>query len=176
MRINVVTEIPFPIESVFTAMRDHMPALAVFMPNVDSIVVQEREENGGEVALVNRWNGAATEIPTVARPFIDPGNVYWLDHARWLADGQTCNWRLEMGFMSDRIECTGQTLYAPLGADRTEMRIEGSLELNLKGLVPRLLLGRATAGIEKFVGKLVEPNFKKTSDALIEYLRSQEGA
>jgi hypothetical protein len=176
MQINVVTTIPFPIESVFMAMRDQMPSLADFMPNVRSIVVEERDEDAeGNIALINRWNAASTEIPTVARAFIDPANVYWLDHASWLNDGQTCNWRLEMGFMAERISCTGQTLYTSLGPDSTEMRIKGSLELDLKGLVPRLLLGRATSGIEAFVGKLIEPNFKKTSDALTTYLHYERG-
>tara|TARA_B100001250_G_scaffold375481_1_gene363081 strand:+ start:92 stop:622 length:531 start_codon:yes stop_codon:yes gene_type:complete len=174
MKINVVTLIPFPIESVFTAMRDHLPDLAQYMPNVKSIVVEERNEDAdGNVSFVNRWNAASTEIPAVARPFIDSSEVFWLDHAEWLNDGATCNWRLEMGFMAERINCTGQTLYESAGPMRTEMQIKGNLELDLKGLVPRLLMGRATAGIEKFVGKLIEPNFKKTSDALTAYLESQ---
>ena len=50
------------------------------------------------------------------------------------------------------------------------MLIKGSLTLNLKGLVPRLLLGRPTTGVEGFVGKLVKPNFQKTTEALTAYL------
>jgi hypothetical protein len=42
-------------------------------------------------------------------------------------------------------------------------------------LVPRLLLGKATSAVEKFVGKLVQPNFQKTSNALTAYLNTQDG-
>ncbi len=176
MQINIVTIIPFPVESVFAAMRDHMPELVEFMPNIGSIEVAERREENGEVFLINRWNAADTEVPAVARPFIDPSDVYWFDHAHWLGDGRTCNWRLEMGFMADRVRCSGRTEYVALNAEQTEMRIEGELELDLSGLVPRLLRGRVTAGVEKFVGKLVEPNFEKTSDALIRYLETESNA
>ena len=174
MEIKVVSEIPFPIQDVYTAMRDHMPELAEHMPNVDSIVVQEREDDGsGVVRLVNRWNAAATEIPAMARPFIDSSQVYWLDHATWSDGDYACQWRLEMGFMGDRITCVGTTSYHSTSDGQTEMRIRGELTLNLKGLVPRLLLGKATSGVEKFVGKLVQPNFQKTSNALTSYLEAQ---
>ena len=173
MDIRVVSEIPFPIEAVFLAMRDHMPELAEYMPNVDSIEVTERHEpSDGVIKLVNRWNAAATEIPAVARPFIDASSVFWLDHATWKRDDNACDWRLEMGFMADRVDCTGRTSYHVIDEGRTEMRIEGRLGLDLKGLVPRLLLGKATASVEKFVSKLVQPNFEKTSNALTAYLRA----
>ena len=173
MEISVVSEIPFPIQDVFLAMRDHMPELAQYMPNVKSIEVTLRDElGGGVVHLVNRWNAAATEIPAVARPFVDPSSVYWIDHAKWNADDLACSWRLEMGFMAERISCTGVTSYHTIDEGRTEMRIKGELELDLKGLVPRLLLGKATSGIEKFVSKLVAPNFEKTSNALTAYLEA----
>ena len=93
MDINVVSEIPFPISNVFKAMRDHMPELAEYMPNVDNIDVESREESpDGRVHLVNRWNAAATEIPAVARPFVDQSDVYWLDHAVWDENTHACQW------------------------------------------------------------------------------------
>jgi hypothetical protein len=176
MEINVVSLIPFGIDATFEAMRDHMPELAAYMPNVDSIVVESRDAGDDEIVrLVNRWNAAATEIPAVARTFVDQSNVYWLDHAEWTTSSRSCNWRLEMGFMADRIKCTGCTSYHVVSDDQTEMRIKGELSLNLKGMVPRLLLGKVTSGVEKFVGKLVQPNFEKTSNALTAYLDANHG-
>ena len=174
MKINVVTNIPFPLEKVFEATRDHMPDLAEFMPNIDAITVESRKENDdGSVELVNRWTSANTEIPAAARSLIDTSNIYWLDHAHWKPGETRCTWRLEMGFMTDRIHCSGTTAYTAVSESQTAMRIEGELNLDLKGLVPRLMLGAVTKGIERFVGKLVQPNFQKTSDALTAYLRSQ---
>ncbi len=174
MKINVVTNIPFPLADVFAATRDHMPELAEFMPNIDSIKVESRIENeDGSVELVNRWSSASTEIPAAARSLIDASSIYWLDHAHWKPGETRCSWRLEMGFMADRIHCSGTTAYSAISESETAMRIEGELRLDLKGLVPRLMLGPVTSGIERFVSKLVQPNFQKTSDALTAYLRSQ---
>ena len=64
MDINVVTTIQFPKDKVFRAMRDQMPALAEFMPNIDTIVVESREDEHDEVRLVNRWNAAAPRHST----------------------------------------------------------------------------------------------------------------
>ena len=176
MDINVVSDIPFPIQDVYLAMRDHMPELAEFMPNVASIEVESRDSSTeGRVQLVNRWNAAATEIPTIARPFIDPANVYWLDHAEWVDDEHAAHWRLEMGFMAERVSCQGTTSYHRVDEHRTEMRIQGTLTLDLKGMVPRLLLSKVTKGVEAFVGNMVQPNFQKTSDALTAYLERQSG-
>ena len=173
MKLRVLTKIPFELDAVFEAMRDQMPALAGYMPNVASIDVQSREESDTEVRLINRWTGAATEIPSVARPFIKPDEIFWLDHAHWDNAARLCRWRLEMGFMSERIHCTGETIYKDLGDGTTEMSIEGELTLDLKGMLPRLMLKPGTAAIEKFVGKLVEPNFEKTAEALKSYLAQQ---
>jgi len=53
------------------------------------------------------------------------------------------------------------------------VRIRGDLNLDLKGLVPALLARKATATIEAFVVRLLQPNFKKTNDALVRYLESK---
>ena len=174
MQINVVTQIPFPLADVFAATRDHMPELAEFMPNIDAITVESRvEHDDGSVELVNRWTSASTEIPTVARTLVDASSIYWLDRAHWKPGETRCTWSLEMGFMADRIHCSGTTAYEAISETETAMRIVGELKLDLKGLVPRLMLGAVTGGIERFVSKLVQPNFQKTADALTAYLRSQ---
>ena len=174
MDISINSSIPHPIQSVYEAMRDHMPELVPYMPNIQSIVVENREEHGNILHLQNRWTPSQTEIPTVARSFIDSKNTYWIDHAQWNNDTKVCSWRLEMGFMSERVQCTGTTSFQPLGENETNMQIRGALSLNLKGLVPRLILGRANKSVETFVGKMVKPNFQKTTEALIQYLNANQ--
>ena len=71
MQLSVQSIIPFPIENVYKAMRDHLPELATYLPNIDSIEVKERKLEGDVLHLVNQWNPANTEIPTVAQSFVD---------------------------------------------------------------------------------------------------------
>ena len=174
MDIFIKSTIPHPIQAVYEAMRDHMPKLVPYMPNVQSIVVEKREQHGNLLHLQNRWTPSQTEIPTVARSFIDAKNTYWIDHAQWNDETKVCSWRLEMGFMSERVQCTGTTSFQSLDRNQTNMIIKGSLSLNLKGMVPRLILGRATKSVEGFVGKMVKPNFQKTTEALIQYLNEHQ--
>ena len=173
MHILIKTTIPFPLQKVYEAMRDNMPEMADFMPNIKSIDVKNREEKNGEIHLVNQWTPNATEIPAVARPFVDPEKTYWLDYATWKTNETSCSWRLQMGFMAERVDCNGRTTFNRIDENNTEMLIDGSLNLNLKGLVPRLFLNKATKGVEKFIGKLVQPNFERTATALTEYLKTQ---
>ena len=173
MQLSVKSPIPFPIENVYFAMRDHLPELAAYMPNIESIEVQKRELKNDVLHLVNKWNPSDTEIPTIAQPFIDTKNTYWIDHATWSDPQKSCSWKLEMGFMPNRVKCTGRTYFVALDDHNTDMIVEGVLSLDLKGLVPRLFLGKATKAVEKFVGKLTQPNFQKTAQALTDYLRAQ---
>ena len=173
MDISITSTIPHPIQSVYEAMRDHMPELVPYMPNVQKIIVEKREQKDNILLLQNRWIPAQTEIPAMARSFIDSNNTYWIDHAQWADNQKSCSWSLEMGFMKERVKCIGSTSFEEIGHNQTKMLIKGTLSLDLKGLVPRLLLGKATSGVEAFVGKLVEPNFQKTTEALTAYLNAK---
>lgn len=173
MKLSIVTQINHSADACFTAMRDEMPNLAEFMPNVEKIDVVEREESSTGVQLTNRWHAASTEIPTLARPFIDPDKVFWLDHAHWTHENHRCAWRLELGFLTERVTCEGFTIFTPESDERCKMEIDGALSLDLKGLVPRLMVGRATKGVEQFILKLMEPNFRRMGRALTEFLDSK---
>ena len=172
MKLAIKTDIPHTAKRCFSAMRDEMPALATYMPNVNKIEVVDRVENDEGVQLTNRWYAANTEIPTLARPFVDPDKVFWLDHAHWAAGEYRCHWRLELGFLTDRVTCEGATIFTPTGESTCRMEIDGALTLDLKGLVPRLMVNRATKGVEQFILKLMEPNFRRMGVSLTEYLNA----
>lgn len=170
MDISVDHRVNHSRELVFRTMRDRMPDLAPLLPNVESIVVKDRKEEAGKVELVNLWKAAKTEIPTVARPFIDQSKLNWLDRARWTESDWRCVWSLEVGFMPERVKCGGETQYLEDGPGRTLVRMRGKLELDLKGLLPGLIARSATPGVESFIVKLVQPNFEKTIEALSKFL------
>ncbi|MCA9543392.1 MAG: SRPBCC family protein [Myxococcales bacterium] len=176
MKLSVVTTVPYPREAVYEAMCSQLPALAEYMPNIDRITVEKEDRpTDGIVDLVNRWQAASSEVPAVARKFVKPEQMNWLDHAHWDKAAWRCDWRLEMGFLTERVNCKGATTYHETAAGHTEMRIEGELSLDLKGMMPGFLLKKAQPAIEGFVTKTIEPNFQKTADALTAYLDAQHG-
>lgn len=173
MDIRVTTTVPYPLEAVFAAMRDQLPALAEYMPNIDQVTCESRDDSDdGESKMVNRWQANKSDVPAIARKFVSANQMYWLDHAHWVQAEWLVRWRLEMGFMTERVRCQGQTSYHAVDGG-TEMRINGTLDLDLKGLMPKFLLKKAQPAIEKFVLGTVEPNFQKTADALTAYLDAQ---
>lgn len=175
MDIVVDHRVHFPRNVVFETMRDQMPALAPYLPNVDGIEVRERKESPPDVVeLVNFWKASKTEIPNVARPFIDQSKLNWIDRARWTQNDWNCAWALEVGFMPERVKCAGATQYLEDGPGRTLVRMRGKLALDLKGLLPGLIARSATPSVEAFIVKMVQPNFEKTIDALVKYLESKK--
>ena len=66
MRIEADVVIPFPREAVFRAYRDELPQIAAFIPNVRSIEVRARSEEGSIVTLHNVWHGGG-DIPAAVR-------------------------------------------------------------------------------------------------------------
>lgn len=172
MEIKANTKVPYPRDVVYGAMRDQMPRLAEFLPNIDTISVESREDSDTGTVLVNKWRAAKSEIPMVARKFVKPEQMFWLDYATWVDADWRCSWRLEMGFMKERVQCSGTTTYVEVDGG-TELQIDGDLQVQLKGLIPRLLIGKAKPAIEGFVTRMLRPNFQKTADALTDYLNAQ---
>ncbi len=174
MKLSVISKVPYSKSDVLTTMRDEMPNLVQYLPNVDSIVVENREElENGEVKLLNRWKAAKTEVPLVARAFISADKMSWLDDAHWFDD--RVEWSLKMNFMTDRISCVGKTTFTEKDGV-TEVHIDGDLDINLKGLCPGLMLKKVTSAVESFVLKTLEPNFQKNAEAVKRFLDSKKNA
>lgn len=174
MKLDDVQRLPFPRDVVWSTVRDHMQDLTDYLPNVAAIDVRERhEEEGGVVRLVNYWTAADTEVPAMARSFVDPSKVGWTDRARWDPATWICSWDLEVAMFPERVQCTGQTAYVAIDEDTTEMRVSGDLQIDLKGMLPGLVARRMTPMVEGFVVKLIAPNFEKTAQSVTRYLQDQ---
>lgn len=172
MQISVVQVLPYPRPTVFRALRDHLPELAAYLPNIEYIEVKERGEPApGETKLLNLWKAAKTEVPTVARAFLDPAKLSWLDRAHWREADWSNAWDMEVSFMKDRVVCRGRTTYHVRDERTTEVRIDGVLELNLSGLLPGFLAKKAAPVVESFIIGLIKPNFEKVNDGLVLYLK-----
>ncbi len=71
-----------PAEQAFLVLRDRMSEFIAFLPNIERIEVQERKEIGEKVDTTIRWYAKA-EIPDVAKKFVKPEYLSWLDTATW---------------------------------------------------------------------------------------------
>lgn len=175
MKFTVIDEIPFPMEDVFKTHRDKLPEMVDYMPNIDKIVVDARDEDDELVHLVNTWHAAETEVPAIARPFIKKELLSWIDRATWNADEHTVEWDIELGFLPEAITCRGSNEFEEFDGI-TRITMEGELTVDASKIpgVPRLLSKKLGSAVEKFVVGLVEPNLRETNKIVSRYMAEDE--
>lgn len=176
MKLEADARIAFPRELVFSTYRDRLPELVPHLPNIRSIKVVSRDDDGAKSKLLNDWDGEG-EIPKVAQSILKPEMLGWLDHAEWDQDAWTCDWRTETRMFTKNVTCHGHNTYVEDGPEATILQIRGVLEMDLKGIpgVPRFLASKVAPHVEKFVISLLKPNLLSVADGLQAFLKAEAG-
>jgi hypothetical protein len=172
--IRVDQTLPFPVEQVFTGLRDRLPELAPLIPGIAQIAVVERKELGeGVISLHNKWT-VSRDMPDLAiiGRFLPDGVLYWEDHALWDPRDRSCTWRFVLPFVKEAVEVGGKNHYREDGG-ATRLEVRGALHLALERVpgVPRLLARAISPVVERKIIDRIEPSFRRTGDALAELLR-----
>jgi hypothetical protein len=171
MLIRSDDRIAFPRDLVYRTYRDRLRDLVPYLPNVGSIEVTERREEGETIHVVNRWRAKA-EIPAVARGVLSPDMLAWDDRATWTP--WTTDWRTTMLAVSDAVDCHGRNEFVEEDG-ATVIRIRGDLHVDLRQFrgVPRLLAGTIGPVVEKFVVAMITPNLAAVSRGVERLLRAE---
>lgn len=168
----------YPLAQVFAAYRDEMETLPPYLENIESIqVTQRREPEPDVVEQVARWQAVEKgNLPRLARPFVSPDILVWIDHATWREAAHTCDWWFEFPALPAGIACEGHNWFEAQGDDACLMVLTGRLTIDLAKIrgVPRLARGLGPR-IEKFVLERIKPNLETTTLAL-EKLLDDTGA
>lgn len=175
--IKIKDEVAYDRERVFKTFRDHLVELLPHLPDVENIEVKERKEVDENVTkVVNYWKAAAEEIPKLAQAFVKPEMLEWTDYATWDEKSWSCEWNMEVGFLSDAVTCKGRTTYEPKGDGKTEVVIHGELSVDGRKIpgVPRLAAGKIGGVIEGFVVRLITPNLTTVNRGMESYLATKE--
>ena len=165
-----------PLERVFQTFRDRMPEIAEYIPNVSRIDVTERTDHpDGRVSLVNQWH-AVSDIPTAAKAVVKPEMLGWTDRAEWHPEQRVVHWQLEPMFFTDKVKCSGTNRFTALDDQRTEVRLEGDLQIHLGDLafVPRPFRARVSKELERFIVSLIGPNLGNATKAVERFLDDQD--
>ncbi len=174
--IKITDTIAHDREKVFTTFRDELQELIPHLPDIKDIELKDRDEvDEHTTKVINLWKAEPAEVPTLARSFIKPEMLEWTDYATWRKDAWECDWRMKVGFLSDAVTCEGVNKYRELGGGKTEITIEGVLEVDARKVpgVPRLGAGKIGSVIENFVVKLITPNLTNVNRGLESYLKEK---
>jgi hypothetical protein len=171
MELRADARIPFPRDVVFAAYRDHMVDLLPYLPNVRSIEVSSRKEDGPVAQLVNLWQGGG-EIPTAIRAVLGDSMLSWTDHATWNATTLRCDWRIETRAFADALRIAGYDSFLEDAPGKTRLEIRGSIEVDARRIrgVPGFLAGKVGRTLEDFLGSRIQANLVETSKGLTKYL------
>ena len=175
-KISVQDSVSSPRNIVFATFRDDLDDLDEFLPDIESITTESREElDGGRTRIVRVWKAQADEIPTIARKFIKPEMLQWTDTATWDPDNHSCEWEMEVGFLTEAITARGVNRYSEKDGT-TGIVIDGLLEVDASKIpgVPKLLAGKVGGAVEKFVVKMITPNLKEVNRGMEKYLAAKE--
>ncbi|MGA7118788.1 MAG: hypothetical protein WBY94_01760 [Polyangiaceae bacterium] len=171
MDLHADARIPFPRSRVFAAYRDDIAQLLPYLPNVRSIEVKSRKDDGPVAYLVNEWRGGG-DIPAALRTVLGDSMLSWTDYATWNADSLRCDWRTETHAFGDALRCAGYDLFREDGPDTTLLEIRGTLEVDARRMrgVPGFLAAKVGRGLEEFLGAKIQANLVETAKGLTQYL------
>jgi hypothetical protein len=174
MELHADALIPFPRNVVFATYRDDIPKLLRFLPNVRSIEVKSRKDDGPVVQIVNEWRGGG-EIPAAARAVLSEAMMSWTDYATWDAEKLRCEWRTETHAMTEAVDCKGYNVFLEEGPGKTLVQIRGKLEIDGKKIrgVPGFLAGKVGRTVEEFLGGKIGPNLVETAKGVTLYLEEK---
>lgn len=165
-----------PVDFVYKTLRDDLPKLAPYMPNVSSIEVLERKETPDKISMTNRWL-AKNLLPPVVDQFIKTNEMAWLDRAEWPAGRYACSWRYEPFIFNEYINASGENTYTSDGT-QTTITYSGDVRINFASypLLPHKLRDKVNEEIEKIIQKLIQSNLDALVDGLEKYARENNHA
>jgi hypothetical protein len=171
MKFSLVDEIPHPRTLVFATHRDRLLELIPYMPNVRSVVTEERVEDGPRVSLVNKWTGEHTDIPAPLRAFVKPELLTWTDRATWDQEHWTCTWSITLDAVAEAITARGHNTFLDEGPD-TVVQMNGEFVVHpdrIKG-IPAFVARSAAPTLERFVVGLLQPNLRRSNAAVRQFI------
>jgi hypothetical protein len=174
MEIHADAHIPFPRDVVYKAYRDDIAKLLPYLPNVRSLEVKSRQDNGTLSEIVMVWQGGG-EIPGAFRAFLSESMLSWTDYATWDSQALRCDWRTETHALTEAVHSRGANVFLDEGPGTTVLQMRGTFEIDPKKIrgVPGFLATKIGKALEEFLGGKIEPNLIETAMGLTRYLQER---
>jgi hypothetical protein len=180
MRFEEVTTCDYAATAVVDAMIWHLEDLAAFMDNVSEIKTMSFEEVDGpvrKIRTVRHWQGTASSVPALLRPFVTKNSLAWIDHGLWTPSEYKVEWRIESPH-SKYSSCTGVNIFAPhpeAPEAKTRCIIAGDFSVHGDKLpaVPSFLGLKMAPRLESLILGFMMPNFRQLAVGLSGYLKDK---
>lgn len=166
-----------PLMEVFTLVRDELPKLVPFLPNIESVQVQKREqiEHNNTISILNYWY-AKIEIPSVAESFVKKELFAWKDYAIWKNDQYCVEYKLESFWAKDLFDAKGVNYFRAINDHQTELRLTCDVVLHPEKVpgVPQFLVKKVLPYVEPLVLDMLKPNLNGLGIGLKKYFAQKK--
>ena len=161
---------------VYEIIRDKLVELVPYMDNVAAIEELKRSDSEGGQHVLNRWRADAGQVPAVARKFIKPEMLEWLDHADWNDGEFWVDWRIESAVFVGMYTCSGRNRVVAAG-DNVVIAIHGELTVDPKRIpgVPSFLVKKVLPTIESYLISRMKPNMASLGTGVARFLAAGKG-
>jgi hypothetical protein len=161
-----------PLDQVYKLVRDELPKLVPYMPNIERIEVKKHAPMGdGKIEVINHWYAVA-EIPALAKKFISPEIFSWKDMAKWNDQEHAVEYVMESFLANDLFEAKGKNFFTAVG-DKTELKVTCNIKIYADRVpgVPRLLAGKVLPLVEGLIERMLKPNLASLGKGLNQYFK-----
>lgn len=172
MKLEHTDIIKAPLEKVYQLVKNDLPKIVEYLPNIKEIRVIERQEKEGRDYVVNQWFAEAN-IPSLAKKFISEELFSWKDAAYWDDQKHRVDYEIEPFFAKGIYEAKGTNLFKD-DAGKTQLTLKCEVHIfpdRIPG-VPKFIARQIHPILEQTIQKMLEPNLTSLGRGLKEYFRS----
>ncbi|MBF0227230.1 MAG: hypothetical protein HQK76_17425 [Desulfobacterales bacterium] len=166
---------PYPVRDTFEATTKEFDPLQKYIPNLTLLkTVETKMLDEGRKWWNLRFHGDSA-IPAVARPIIKPSMLRWTQHMVCDHNEMTIEWKIITDYFTEHIECSGMTYYHT-EKDGTKIEIDGNFSITLEKIpgIPSIIVRKAVAIVEPFIGRLITPNMKEFYSAIKKRIKEEK--
>ncbi|MBF0361361.1 MAG: hypothetical protein HQK49_10130 [Oligoflexia bacterium] len=166
-----------PMNEVYLLVRDNLPQIIPYLPNIDKVDVLKLEHSadGATTNILNQWH-AKVEVPDAVLKFINKSLFSWKDTAVWNNQKNLVEYRLESCWTKELFDAKGTNYFTAISDDKTELKITCEVILHPDKVpgVPAFLVKRVLPIIEDTVGKVLGPNLMSLGRGIQAYYKNKK--
>lgn len=174
MQLQHTDIIDAPVDQVYKLVRDKLPEIAEYLPNIRKIETIERSDDG---KIVNHWYAKA-ELPAMVKSFVSDELLAWKDIAQWDDAKNTVDYKLESFFANDLFVARGHNTFVAKNDNQTELTLSCEVEFDASKIpgVPTFMSRKVMPSVEKILTTMLEPNLTSLGEGIRGYLEDHKDA
>jgi hypothetical protein len=174
MHFHCTETLKYPLDSVWTILRDHLPHIAEQQDDIEYVHVRKRDRKTTKSThVISTWR-ADPPLPAFLKSFIKPDMLIWTDDATWDDDETTCHFTIITHYQVEDIRCVGTIALEAAGTKSTRITYSGTLTIKKTPQSSIFMTSFIIKGIEAVASKIIEHNFAKVVKTLTKTVKAKK--